>query len=177
MDVEKIIRQARRKPIFGEGEHTQTVDLGREQITRLLPHREPFLFVDRVTHVDLVQKAARGLRRIDPDDPVFQGHFPDYKVYPGALLVETMGQLAICLHHLLSWGRVTVEPGDIPPPVRLLRVHHAIFLGEVHPGDELILLNRLVASDSYTMVCASQALKGDQPVSAAVMEVFLPEAE
>lgn len=176
-DPEKLIRRARKKPLFVAGETTQQVDLGRDAIERLVPHRDPFLFVDRITQVDLEQRAARGHRRIDAADPVFEGHFPDYPVYPGALLVETMGQLAICLHHLICWNRVTVQEDDVPPPVRLLRVQHAIFLDEVRPGDELTMLDKQVDADTFTMTCAAQALKGDKIVAAALMEVYLPEAE
>lgn len=177
IDVDKIIKRARKRPLWTPGETTRAVQHGRPEIERILPHRPPMLFVDQISQVDLEQQAARGSRTLDPKDPVFEGHFPDYKVYPGALLVETMGQLAICLHHLLLHGRVTVEPEDTPPPVRLLRLHHAIFLAEALPGDELTLLCTRLGHDDYAMMCGAQALKGDTICCAAVMEVFLPEVD
>ncbi len=173
-EVDKVIRRARRKRLWTPKETTVDVDLGRAEIERILPHRPPMLFVDHISAVDLAQEAACGTRTLNPEDPIFGGHFPDHPIYPGALLVETMGQLAICLHHLLIHDRVNVLPEDTPPPVRLLRLQHAVFLAEASPGDELTLLNVRLDADAYTMVCAAQALKGEEIVCAAVMEVFLP---
>lgn len=175
MELEKLVKRLRRKSLFVEATTTREVEMGREQVKKLLPHRPPLLFVDGITHVDLEQRVMRGFRDIDPNDPVFEGHFPDYKVYPGALLLESMGQLAVCLHHLLCWGRVTVDATDVAPPVRLLRVHHAVWLAEVLPGERVTLQVTQVEADAYTMICGAQALKGDQIVAAAVMEVYLVE--
>jgi 3-hydroxyacyl-[acyl-carrier-protein] dehydratase len=177
LDLEKTVKRLRRKSLFIPAETTETVEIDSEQVKKLLPHRPPLLFVDGISDVDLSQRTARGFRDIDPKDPVFEGHFPDYKVYPGALVLESMGQLAVCLHHLLSWGRVTVDAKDEPPPVRLLRVHHAVWLAEVLPGDRVTLQVSQLEADAYTMICGAQALKGDTIVAAAVMEVYLVEED
>ena len=139
----------------------------------MLPHRDPFLLVDRISAIDLRQETMVGHRRIDPTDPIFRGHFPDYPVYPGCLQVEMMGQLTLCLHHLCSVGRSEVRADDAPNPLRMLRVHHALFQSEVRPDDEVVLLGKRVMHDSYTVVCAGQVLKGDTICALAIMEVFL----
>jgi 3-hydroxymyristoyl/3-hydroxydecanoyl-(acyl carrier protein) dehydratase len=175
MAFDDVIKQARRRPLFTVGPKTRETAIGRAEIERLLPHRDPLLLVDRISAVDATEQTLRAHRRIDPADPLFAGHFPGNPVYPGALLVEAMGQACVCLHQLLELGRLEVRPEDRPQPLRLLRVHHALFLAEVLPGDALDLLGKRLVSDSYAVVCAAQVVKGDAICALAVMEVFLAE--
>jgi len=80
-DVQAIIKSARRRPIYGDGPTTQHVDISREQVQQLIPHRDPMLFVDRIIAVDLAEAAARGTRAYsgrkcllhDLGDPVLEG--------------------------------------------------------------------------------------------------------
>jgi len=60
------------------------------KITSLLPHRKPFLFVDRIESADASQTV--GYKRFEKDEAFFAGHFPDYPVVPGVILIETMAQ-------------------------------------------------------------------------------------
>ncbi|MCA9669232.1 MAG: beta-hydroxyacyl-ACP dehydratase [Myxococcales bacterium] len=175
MTYEAVIKRARRKPLFVPGETTVECAIDREQIMRLLPHRDPLLLVDRISALDLQAQTLRAHRRIDPDDPVFVGHFPGAPVYPGALLVEAMGQATVCLHQLLELGRAEVRDDDKPLALRLLRVHHALFQAEALPGDDLELLGQRLESDSYAVVCAAQVRKGQTICANAVMEVFLAD--
>ena len=173
MTFEKFISRARRKPLLVPCETTREVSLGREEIQRMLPHRDPMLLVDRVDLVDLDQASLRAHRRIDPADPVLKGHFPAHPVYPGALLVEAMGQASLCLNHLLDAGRAEVHPDDQPLPVRLLRIHHALFQAEVRPGDELVLMATKIEDDSFTLTCGAQAMVNGKVCAVTLMDVFL----
>lgn len=175
MAFEDVIKRARRKPLFVAGEHTVECAIGRAEIERLLPHRDPLLLVDRISAIDFSAETLRAHRRIDPDDPVFAGHFPGAPVYPGALLVEAMGQATVCLHQLLELGRAEVRADDRPLALRLLRVHHALFQAEALPGDDLELLGQRLESDSFAVVCAAQVRKGETICANAVMEVFLAD--
>jgi 3-hydroxymyristoyl/3-hydroxydecanoyl-(acyl carrier protein) dehydratase len=171
--LEPLIKKAKRKPLFAVEATTREVQIGRDGIERLLPHRDPMLFVDRISAVDLSTETMRAHRRIDPSDPLLIGHFPGYPVYPGALLVETMGQATLCLHQLCALGRAEVRADDRPSPLRLLRVHHALFLAEALPGDELTLYGKRLSHDDYTVVCAGQVVRGETICAVAVMEVYL----
>ena len=177
MAYEKLIKAGRRRALFVPRAPTTTVDLGQAAIEQLVPHRAPFLLVDGITAVDLEARAGAGRRRIDPADPILAGHFPGQPIYPGFLMLEMMGQLGLCLHHLCSAGRTDVLPQDSPRPVRLLKLHHALFLAEAVPGDELTVLSSLVEEGGYTAILAGQVLKGEQILAFGIMEAFLPDDE
>jgi 3-hydroxyacyl-[acyl-carrier-protein] dehydratase/UDP-3-O-[3-hydroxymyristoyl] N-acetylglucosamine deacetylase/3-hydroxyacyl-[acyl-carrier-protein] dehydratase len=102
-----------------------------EEIMRFLPHRFPFLLVDRV--VDLVpHKTIVAIKNVTCNEQFFQGHFPDWKIMPGVLIVEAMAQAGAVLLF-----------GSIPDPdkkfVVLSKVDKAKFKRMVVPGDQLRL--------------------------------------
>jgi 3-hydroxyacyl-[acyl-carrier-protein] dehydratase len=174
-DVGSLVRAGRKRLLF-EPTTLQAVRLGRDEIERLLHHREPFLLIDRVTAVDRTGLAAAGTRRIDSADPLLLGHFPNDPIYPGVLQLEIIGQLGLCLLALIENGRSPDAGGSIPRKVRILRIHHAVFLAEVRPGDHLVVLAKIIESDEYTAICAGQIAKGETICAFAVMEVYFVDA-
>lgn len=171
------MRAGKRRPIYEAADTTRTVDFGRGAIERLLPHRDPFLFVDRISSVDLTQGALTAHRTIAADDPVFVGHFPTYPIYPGVLQLETMGQAGICLVHFLraglaEQGTLEVAPDAKPADVRAFKIHSALFIDEVGPGHELTIDARVLSDDSMTAVCLGQLRRGEVITALAVMEVY-----
>ena len=68
------------------------VDLGALDIQAILPHRYPFLLVDRIVEIEY-GVAAVGLKQVSMGEPYFQGHFPDYPVMPGVLIIEALAQV------------------------------------------------------------------------------------
>jgi 3-hydroxyacyl-[acyl-carrier-protein] dehydratase len=161
----EVVRRARKNRLWTREATTKTLDLGRPEVDKMLPHRDPFAFVDGIVAFDPAQRAVEGVRRIHKDDPIFVGHFPKHPVYPGVLLVETMGQLACCLRGLL-------QPKDGPLDVRALSVQSATFLAEVKPGANLTVLARELDDGDTIGVSAGQILDGDRIVATCVMEVY-----
>jgi 3-hydroxymyristoyl/3-hydroxydecanoyl-(acyl carrier protein) dehydratase len=156
------IRRGRKQPLYAPAD-ADRVELGRSAIESRIPHREPFLFVDRIDAIARDGHAIAGRRRLDPGDPLFRGHFPGDPIFPGALQVEAIGQLALCL-----WAR--------SGGVRALKIHHAAFFEAIRPGAELVLLATVLESNDYTGVCAGQVLVGSTICCVAVMEVYFVEA-
>ena len=66
--------------------------LGSAQIRELIPHRYPFLLVDRIEELEPGVRAV-GIKNVTQNEPFFQGHFPDYPVMPGVLIIEAMAQV------------------------------------------------------------------------------------
>lgn len=121
-----------------------TLPVNVEQIQQLLPHRYPFLLVDRV--VELVPDTrVVALKNVSINEPFFQGHFPGHPVMPGVLIVEAMAQTAGLLTQISS--RMKGDEGS--PLFYLVKVDNARFSSPVVPGDQLrmeVTLKRLMRS-------------------------------
>ena len=99
-----------------------------EAIKRILPHRYPFLLVDRI--LELEPDRIVGIKNVTVNEPFFIGHFPDYPVMPGVLITESMAQVAGVL--------VLMGIADLQHKLVLLAsVEHARFRKPVRPGDQL----------------------------------------
>lgn len=103
-----------------------TADIAR--VMRLLPHRYPFLMIDRIIDID-GDKSATGIKNVTINEPCFQGHFPGFPVMPGVLLIEGIAQTAgaICVAALGE----TYEPRI----VYFMSIDRAKFRRPVVPGD------------------------------------------
>ena len=104
--------------------------LDSKAIMAILPHRYPFLLVDRIIELDK-GKSATGLKNVTISEPFFQGHFPGEPVMPGVLILEGMAQtggLLACLSDPAMVGRLIYFAG----------VDNARFRRVVRPGDQLL---------------------------------------
>lgn len=112
------------------------MELNIEQIQTLLPHRYPFLLVDKITECTPGQ-GARGVKCVTANEPFFQGHFPHYKVMPGVLIIEALAQVgAVAILSVPeNKGKLALFGG----------IKNARFKQQVRPGDVLELECELTA--------------------------------
>ena len=106
-------------------------------IKRILPHRYPFLLVDKVVNIDSFNKAT-GLKNITFNEPQFQGHFPATPIMPGIMIVEAMAQTAAVM------VGVGLNLADKDMLIYFMAIDNCKFRRKVTPGDQLIMnLNTL----------------------------------
>src|SRR5947199_5834375 len=110
------------------GTTVQAADITR--ILKALPHRYPFLMIDRIVAIH-GDDSGVGIKNVTINEPQFQGHFPDNPVFPGVLMIEGMAQTAgaLCILNLGASGR--------PLAVYFLTVDKAKFRKLVFPGDTI----------------------------------------
>lgn len=183
MEIEALLRKYRKKPLATDDELAASGSFSprvfdQAALKRVLPHREPFLLVDSITGVDFcgAESLVRGSRYIDPADPVFRGHFPDYPLYPGCLQVEMTGQLGLCLAFFLKSGQVDIPADAVPPVVRATKLFGAIFLEPLLPGRTATLYARGISYDGFFGTVLGQVVADGKVCSVSAAEVmFLDE--
>ena len=109
--------------------------LEAEDILKIIPHRHPFLFVDRILKIE-DDNAIVGLKNVSITEPYFAGHFPDHPVMPGVVLIETMAQVAACLMLRKKENRNKVA--------YFAAIDNARFRNAVLPGDQLLIKVELI---------------------------------
>ena len=105
------------------------------EIMKLLPHRYPFLLIDRVMSYTLEpEKTLTAIKNVSINEPFFQGHFPTTPVMPGVLILEAMAQACGVLAHV-----ALATEGDIGGIYYLVKIDNAKFARKVVPGDQLVI--------------------------------------
>ena len=141
-----------------------------EQIKKLLPHRPPFLFVERLTDI-VPHESATGWKAVSVNEPYFQGHFPDYPVLPGVLIVEAMAQAAgaLVVHSMgeLSGKRM----------VYFMTIEKARFRKPVRPGDLLRMPVQALRRRGPVWRYQGKAYVGDTLCAEAEFSAMIPEGE
>jgi 3-hydroxyacyl-[acyl-carrier-protein] dehydratase len=113
---------------YATGERLPDADI--EEIMRWLPHRYPFLLVDRIVDI-MANESATGIKCVTASEPHFQGHFPTKPIMPGVLIIEAMAQTAAVL---------VIKSQKIDPAGKLvyfMSINDARFRRPVVPGDTL----------------------------------------
>lgn len=138
-----------------------------EEIRRYLPHRYPFLLIDRVTEVE-IGSHIKAIKNVSVNEPFFQGHFPGKAVMPGVLVIEAMAQAAGILG--VKSGRKELGLPDIPEEDNIyffVGIDKARFRKTVVPGDQLHLDIKIIRSRRGIWSFAAEASVNGQVVCEA----------
>lgn len=114
------------------------MDLNVGMIEKLIPHRHPFLLIDRLQDI-VVGESAVGIKAVTASEPWFLGHFPGDPIYPGVLIIESLAQTAAAL---VAYTRYEEEgKPEVPSPLKVffMSVEEAKFRKPVVPGDVMNL--------------------------------------
>jgi 3-hydroxyacyl-[acyl-carrier-protein] dehydratase len=134
-----------------------TMPLDVEMIQQIIPHRYPFLLVDRI--VDMQELTVVGIKSVTANEPFFQGHFPQKKVMPGVLQIEAMAQTGAV------W--LLAKPENKGKIALLAAVKEARFRRPVVPGDQLRIECEIISMRSRMGVVRARCLVEDQVTSEA----------
>ena len=141
------------------------------KIKRMIPHRYPFLLIDRVVNI-AVNHSAVGLKGVTVNEPHFAGHFPVLPVMPGVLIIEAMAQTSA----VLVVETLGVIDQDLL--VYFMSIEEAKFRHRVGPGDTLELHVEVVRGRGTSRSCRGEAKVGDILCAEAVFAaMILTEAE
>ena len=137
-----------------------------ELIMKLLPHRYPFLLIDRIIDMDR-DESATGIKNVTINEPFLQGHFPGYPVMPGVLIIEALAQTAgaLCVHN--SGQR------EIPQIVYFMGIDNAKFRKPVVPGDQLHLHVKKIRSRGPVWRFSGEARVGGQIAAEAEISAMI----
>ena len=145
-----------------------SADIGR--VMQLLPHRYPFLMVDKLTRMN-ADESCVGIKNVTFNEPFFQGHFPGFPVMPGVLIIEGLVQTAgaLCVHNLGQDYK--------PQLVYFMGIDRAKFRKPVLPGDQLEYHVRKVRSRGRAWRFYGEAKVNGQIVAEAEVSAMIVDPE
>jgi 3-hydroxyacyl-[acyl-carrier-protein] dehydratase len=152
----------------GPSKTLATADTRR--VLELLPHRYPFLMVDRIVDMDRDESAV-GIKSVSFNEPFFQGHFPGFPVMPGVLIIEGLAQTAgaLCVHHLSASYK--------PQLVYFMGIERAKFRRPVLPGDQLHYHVKKIRSRGRAWRFYGEAKVNGQVVAEAEVSAMIMEPD
>ena len=146
------------------------ITLLHNDIIKLIPHRHPFLLIDKITDINL-NKSITGIKAVTFNEPFFIGHFPEHPVMPGVLILEGMAQTAACL---VSYENKSLSKNNL---VFFTGIEKAKFRKPVTPGCELFLKIKLIVSKSSLYKFNGEAFVGDKLVASSEFSAMLVDKE
>ncbi len=140
--------------------------LDSQAIQKMIPHRFPFLLVDRILELETGRRVV-GLKNVSVNEPFFPGHFPGQPVMPGVLIVEALAQTAAVLMGSADIARIPLFMG----------IDKARFRRQVVPGDQLRLEVEILQQRRNVVRAAGKAYVGEELAAEAVILATLVDAE
>lgn len=137
--------------------------LNYEDIIKILPHRYPFLLVDRITELEPAKRVV-GLKNVTANEAFFQGHFPDNPIMPGVLIIEAMAQVGGVLARLSIPGAMEEDNVDT---VFFMSIDKVKFRKPVVPGDQIVFELTPLRTGSRVWKLAGKAFVEDSLVAEA----------
>lgn len=137
--------------------------LSIEQIKQLLPHRYPFLLLDRVLEC-IPNDYAVGIKNVSVNEPFFAGHFPHEPVMPGVLIIEAMAQLSGIV---MLADSLNDYSNSEPKSMYFVKITEASFKQKVVPGDVLVLSSKKIREKMGIAIFEVEAKVEDQIVAHA----------
>jgi UDP-3-O-[3-hydroxymyristoyl] N-acetylglucosamine deacetylase/3-hydroxyacyl-[acyl-carrier-protein] dehydratase len=166
--LRQVIERAREGGIQAHHVEPEASFLDAQAIQRILPHRYPFLLVDRVIEME-PDKRAVGVKNVSINEPFFQGHFPRRPIMPGVLIIEALAQLCGLL--LLN------KPENLGKYAYFVALERAKFRRTVLPGDTLILEAEVLRLRTKTGQMRTRAYVEGKVVTEADLMFALMEGE
>ena len=139
-------------------------------IINLIPHRYPFLLIDKVTNI-IIGKSVTGIKSITFNEPFFQGHFPNYPVMPGVFILEAMAQTAACL---VAFADKSLSTNNL---VFFTGIEKAKFRKPVTPGSTLILKVNILATKKTLYKFSAEAFVDDIVMASSDFSAMLVDQE
>jgi len=139
-------------------------------IQKILPHRYPFLLIDRVTQLE-PGKSIEGYKNVSISEPVFQGHFPDHPIYPGVMIIEGMAQAG----GVLAFQSASKEEQDAAKDkvVYFMSIDKAKFRHPVVPGDKLVYKLNVIKNRGAVWHLEAKAYVDDKLVTEAELKAMI----
>ena len=146
------------------------------QIMKILPHRYPFLLLDRMVELNPGKKGI-GIKNVTINEPFFQGHFPGHPVMPGVLILESMAQVAGILAFASAGSMEEVEKNMEDKVIYFMSIDKVKFRQPVIPGDQLRQEVELTRNRGNVASFEGKAYVGDTLVAEAQMKAILIDRE
>ena len=140
------------------------------EIQNILPHRYPFLLVDRITELK-EGEYIEGYKNVSISEPVFQGHFPDHPIYPGVMIIEGMAQAGGVLA-FKSMDNATQEEIE-NKVVYFMSIDKAKFRAPVTPGDQLVYKIDVIKNKGAVWQLDAKAYVDDKVVAQAELKAMI----
>ena len=146
--------------------NSENITLNYNEIIDLIPHRYPFLLIDRVEEI-IENESAIGIKNVTINEDFFIGHFPEFPVMPGVLIVEAMAQTAACL---ISYSNKNIEKQKA---VFLTSIENTKFKKMTNPGYVLKLKVKVISNRKNFFKFSGTAYSKDEIMATSIFSAMI----